>query len=169
MGTIRGFQAKIHVDSDVKPLFHRARSVPYSIREIVEEELQRLQEEGFLEPVEMADWAAPIVPVLKQDKKRYAVTFSSCTVNPVSKLDKYPIPRVEDIFANLQGAKYFTELDLRQVYQQLPLLKESQKLVVINTVYFGTSDSRMVLPLRWGFSESYGEPNTGDQRRRCLH
>ena len=47
------------------------------------------------------------------------------TVNPVSKLDKYPIPRVEDIFATLEKGKFFTKLDLSQAYLQLPLDSES--------------------------------------------
>ena len=68
LGTLNGFKAKIHVQPDTQPRFHRARSVPYALREKVEDELKRLQEEGTLEPVEMAEWAAPIVPVLKRDK-----------------------------------------------------------------------------------------------------
>ena len=55
------------------------------------------------------------------------------TVNPVSKLDRYPIPRIEDLFANLKKGKSFTTLDLSQAYQQLTLDEESRKCVVINT------------------------------------
>ena len=55
------------------------------------------------------------------------------TVNPVSKLDKYPIPRIEDLFANIKKGKSFTTLDLSQAYQQLTLDEESRKCVVINT------------------------------------
>ena len=55
------------------------------------------------------------------------------TINPVSKLDKYPIPKVEDLFATLSGGRVFSKIDLSQAYQQLPLDEESQKLAVINT------------------------------------
>ena len=55
------------------------------------------------------------------------------TVNQVSKLDRYPIPRIEDLFANLKKGKSFTTLDLSQAYQQLTLDEESRKCVVINT------------------------------------
>ena len=55
MGTLKGFEAKIYVDPDVVPKFHRARSVPYALRDKVERELQRLQDEGILEPVEHAE------------------------------------------------------------------------------------------------------------------
>ena len=61
LGTLQGFKAKIHVDSNAQPRFHRARPVPYALRDKVEAELKRLQEEGTIEPVEHSDWAAPIV------------------------------------------------------------------------------------------------------------
>ena len=50
----------------------------------MEAELQRLQEEGTLEPVEIANWAAPIVPVLKSDKSSVQIFGDfRLTVNPV--------------------------------------------------------------------------------------
>ena len=55
------------------------------------------------------------------------------TVNPVSKLDCYPIPKVEDLFARLAGGKSFTKLDLSQAYQQLPLDDQLKQYAVINT------------------------------------
>ena len=67
LGTLKGFQAKIHVDPHAKPHFFKARTVPYAFRDKVEVELKWLQEEGTLEPVEVSAWATPIVPVLKSD------------------------------------------------------------------------------------------------------
>ena len=133
-GTLQGFEAKIHVDPGATPRFCRARTVPYAMRGLVEEELSRLVTEGTLEPVASSEWAAPIVAVLKGDKKSVRICGDfKMTVNPVSKLDKYPIPRVEDIFATLENGKFFTKLDLSQAYLQLPLDSESRKYMVINT------------------------------------
>ena len=134
LGTLQGYQAKIYVDPDAIPRFHRARSVPYALRDMVEKELQQLLQEGTLEPVEIAEWAAPIVVVLKHDKSAVRICSDfSVTVNPVSKLDQYPIPKVSDLFAQLGQGKYFSTLDLSHAYQQLPLEAESRKFVVINT------------------------------------
>ena len=134
LGTLQGYQARIHVDPKAQPKFCRARSVPYSLRDKVEKELTRLQEEGTLEPVEMAEWAAPIVPVLKADKMKVRICGDfRVTVNPVSKLDSYPIPKVEDLFVVLEKGKAYTKLDLTSAYQQLPLDNESKNYVVINT------------------------------------
>ncbi len=72
--------------------------------------------------------------MLKADKKTVCICGDfKQAVNPVSKWDTYPIPRVEDLFAKLAGGKTFTKLDLSQAYQQLPLDDESKQYVVINT------------------------------------
>ena len=127
-------KAKIIVESNASPRFLRARSVPYFYRDMVETELEKLVLEGTLEPVEHSDWAILIVAVLKPDKRRVRICGDfKQTVNPVTKLDKHPIPQVEDLFAKLAGGKAFTKLDLSQAYLQLPLDEESKELVVVNT------------------------------------
>ena len=133
LGKLVGNEAKICVDPLVQPRYCPARTVPYALRDSVEAELQRLQEKEIIEPVKFADWAAPIVPVLKADKKsiRICGDFKQ-TVNAASKLDRYPIPKIEDLFAKLSGGKTFTKLDMSQAYQQISLEEESRKYVVIN-------------------------------------
>jgi len=78
--------------------------------------------------VQTSDWGSPIVAVLKPNGKVRLCGDFKQTVNPVSKLDGYPIPKVEDLFA-----KRFTKLDLSQAYQQLPLSESSKHYVVIST------------------------------------
>ena len=78
-------------------------TVPYSLKAKVEAELNRLLEHGIIEPVHFADWAAPIVPVLKRDGPIRICGYYKVTANRVTKLDKYPLPRIEDLFASLSG------------------------------------------------------------------
>ena len=65
LGKFQGRQAKIEVDPQATPRFCKARTLPYSMRSKVEEEIDRLVSEGILEPVEYAEWAALVVAVLK--------------------------------------------------------------------------------------------------------
>ena len=67
VGTLRGHEAQIHVAEGAQPKFHRPRPVPYALRERVDAELDRLQEEGILRPVKESRWAAPIAVVRKSD------------------------------------------------------------------------------------------------------
>ena len=134
LGTFQGPEVSLVVDAEAPPRFCKARPLPYAMREAVSEELKRLVEEGTLQPVDYAKWAAPMVAVLKGDRKSVRICGDfRITVNPVSKLNRYPLPKVEDLFATLAGGRVFTKLDLTQAYQQLKLDEQSQKYVVINT------------------------------------
>ena len=122
------------MDSNATPSFNLAHSVPYALREKVEQELVRLQQEGVLEPVQVSEWAAPMVAVLKADKTNVRICGDfRLTVNPISMLDRYPMPKTTDLFAKLSKGNFFSKLDLSHAYQQLPLDEESKRYVVINT------------------------------------
>ena len=69
LGTLKGDEAKIIVELGMQPRFCKAHPVPYAFRGQVDEELEHLEREGIITPVQFADWAAPIVPVVKQDAK----------------------------------------------------------------------------------------------------
>ena len=55
------------------------------------------------------------------------------TVNRAARQDKYPIPRIQELFASLAGGKTFSKLDLSNAYLQVPLDESSQQYVTINT------------------------------------
>ena len=112
---------------------HKARQVPFAVKKKVEEELERLQALGVIKPIQFSDWAAPIVPVMKSDGRVRICGDYKITVNRAAKLDKYPIPRIDELFASLVGGKAFTKLDLLHAYLQIPLDEESRQYVVINT------------------------------------
>ena len=67
LGTVKDVKATIHVDPDATPRFFKARSLPFSLKKKVEQELERLQQQGVIAPVQLSDWAAPVVPVIKED------------------------------------------------------------------------------------------------------
>ena len=54
------------------------------------------------------------------------------TINQASKLDCYPIPKVEDLLATLAGGQKFTKLDLSQAYQQVCLAEQVKQYVIVN-------------------------------------
>ena len=71
---------------------------------------------------------------MKQDGKSLRICGDfKLTVNQASKLDRYPIPRIEGLFAKLAGSQSFTKLDMSQAYQQILLDEDSRNLVIINT------------------------------------
>jgi hypothetical protein len=133
LGELQGVQAKIHVAKNVRPRFEKARTVPFAIREKVEKELEHLQSLGVIRPVRFSDWAAPIVPVMKGDGRVRICGDYKVTINRAAKLEKYPIPRIEELFASLAGGKAFSKLDLSHAYLQIPLDEASRRYVTIST------------------------------------
>ena len=132
LGTLQGFKAKIHVDSAATPKFCKPRQVPYAMQEMMETELDRLLAKGIIEPVKFADWAAPIAPVMKSGKEFVCICGDyKLTANVASKLEQYPIPRVEDLFTTVAGGKFFTKLDMSHGYQQIEMDDASKQYVVI--------------------------------------
>ena len=92
LSTLHGYKAKIHVDPAATPKFCKARPIPYVLCGKVETELERLTREGIIEPVQFADWAAPIVPVLKSDKESLLVALWRLQVDGEPGLETRPIP-----------------------------------------------------------------------------
>ena len=133
LGTITPFQAKLSVMPEAQPKFFKPRSVPYALRERVESELDRLEQDGVLEKTHYSDWASPVVAVPKPDGRIRLCGDYKVTVNSVLDVDQYPLPKPEDIFAKLSGGQKFTTLDLTHAYNQLVLDEDSRKYVTINT------------------------------------
>ena len=133
LGTMNSIQASLKLKEDVAPRFHRPRSLPFALKEPVEQELHRLEEAGILEKVSHSEWAAPIVPVPKKDGIVRLCGDYKVTVNQCLDVDQYPIPKPDELFATLPSGKFFSKLDLSQAYQQMQMEEESAKYLTINT------------------------------------
>ena len=133
LGCMEDVEVTIQVDPKIKPKFLKPRSVPFVLKEKVEKELDRLENLKIISPVQQSQWAAPIVPVTKRDGSLRICGDFKTTVNQASRTETYPLPRVDELFANLSGGKHFTKLDLSNAYLQLPLAEESKQYVCINT------------------------------------
>ena len=80
LGTLEGVTVALYVDPQARPRFHKARPISYAYREKVDMELERLQREGVLEPVEFSQWAIPVVRT--SFKRRMAVSGSVVIIEP---------------------------------------------------------------------------------------
>lgn len=99
----------------------------------VSEAVDRMVADGILSPVTTAEWATPVVPVVKPDGSIRVCGGLRLTVNTAMVMKQYPLPRVEDIFARLNGGEVFTTLDLTQACNKLPLDDKAKELTVLNT------------------------------------
>ena len=133
--------AKIYVDNEAVPKYYKSRPLPYVMRDMVDKEIYRLLAEDIIEPVQYLDWAAPVVPVMKADKSVRLCGDYKLTVNQVAKLDRYPIPRIEDLYAHLGNGTTYTKLDMRHAYEHI-LTVGSTSPSTRHEVFSHTSDYR---------------------------
>ncbi|KAL0268628.1 UNVERIFIED_CONTAM: hypothetical protein PYX00_010487 [Menopon gallinae] len=132
LGKCKDVKLTLHLREGSTPKYCQARPVPYAIKEKIEKEIDRLVEEGILSPVESSEWATPIVPVLKKDNTVRLCGSYDVTLNKCLEIDRFPIPKIKDVFASLKGGAFFTKIDLSSAYQQFELTEESKKLTTIN-------------------------------------
>lgn len=122
---------------DNEPVFVRARPVPLALRSAVEKELIRLKREGSIYPVEHSDYGTPIVPVIKSSGDIRICGDYKSTINPKLKMDHYPLPRIDELFAALSEGEEYSKIDLTTAYMQVPLCPDSQACTAIST-HMGT-------------------------------
>ncbi|CAC5397392.1 unnamed protein product [Mytilus coruscus] len=133
IGCVNGSKGNLIMKDNVKPVFMKARPIPYALRPKVEQELDRLEEEGIIIKVPTSEWATPIVPVVKKSGGVRICGDFKVTTNQQLQVDQYPLPRIDDIFASLSGGEKFSKIDLRRAYLQLQMNEESKKYLTINT------------------------------------
>jgi hypothetical protein len=88
------------------------RSYRMSVEELKElkKQLMELQEAGYIRP-NSSPWGAPVLFVQKKDgSQRMCVDYRS--LNDVTVKNKYPLPRIEDLFDQMRGARVFSKIDL---------------------------------------------------------
>ena len=95
---IDGEKARLLVDPQVNPKFYKPRTVPFALKHKVENELNRLEKEGIIKKVQSAEWAAPIVPIMKEDGTIRVCGDHKVTANQAILVDSHPIPKIEELF-----------------------------------------------------------------------
>ncbi|GJR02645.1 putative reverse transcriptase domain-containing protein [Tanacetum coccineum] len=83
------------------------------------EQLQELQNKGFIRPSH-SPWGAPMLFVKKKDgSMRMCIDYRE--LNKLTVKNRYPLPRIDDLFDQLQGVRYFSKIDLQSGYHHLRL------------------------------------------------
>ena len=96
-------------------------------------QLQELLDKGFIRP-SFSPWGAPVLFVKKKDG-----TFRMCIdyreLNKLTIKNRYPLPRIDDLFDQLQGSSFYSKIDLRSGYHQLRVQEEDIHKTAFRTRY----------------------------------
>lgn len=110
LGCARDMEAHVTLKQDARPRFLKARPVPFAIKSKVKEELDRLQKQKVIQPINNSSWATPVVIIKKPDGKLRLCGDFKNTINAQSIIDTYPIPKPEELFSKLAGGKFSQKL-----------------------------------------------------------
>ncbi|XP_019058951.1 PREDICTED: uncharacterized protein LOC109116994 [Tarenaya hassleriana] len=83
----------------------------------LKKQLNELMEKGFIQP-SVSPWGAPVLFVKKKDgSMRLCIDYRG--LNQVTIKNRYPLPRIDELLDQLQGAQWFSKIDLRSGYHQI--------------------------------------------------
>ena len=115
----------VNMSPNLKPVTCKSRRYTTADRKFITEETTRLLKEGIIVPSNSSWRAQVLVTTNPTGKKRMVIDYSR-TVNMYTGLDAYPLPRIDDMINRVSEYKYYTTLDLKSAYHQLPLKVNEQ-------------------------------------------
>ena len=105
---------------------------PLELKEL-KVQMEELVSKGFVRS-STSPWGAPVLFVKKKDGSlRLCIDYRE--LNKVTIRNQYPLPRIDDLFYQLQGAKVFSKIDLRSGYHQLKIRSEDVPKTAFRTQY----------------------------------
>ncbi|GJW05196.1 putative reverse transcriptase domain-containing protein [Tanacetum coccineum] len=108
------------------------RLAPTEMKEL-SKQLQELLEKGFIRP-SSSPWGAPVLFVKNKDGSfRMCIDYSE--LNKLTIKNRYPLPRIDDLFDQLQGSSVYSKIDLRSGYHQLRIREEDIPITAFRTRY----------------------------------
>ncbi|KAL4032966.1 hypothetical protein IC575_006049 [Cucumis melo] len=108
------------------------RMAPSELKEL-KMQLQELVDKGYIRP-SVSPWGAPVLFVKKKDGTlRLCIDYRQ--LNKVTVRNKYPLPRIDDLFDQLRGAALFSKIDLRSGYHQLKVRESDIAKTAFRTRY----------------------------------
>jgi hypothetical protein len=125
---------EVNLEVSGDPVFCKRRILPYGLRESVKRELDSLVQNDILVPVSSSCWATPIVTPLKRDGCTpricgdYRITLNKCLLQ-----QSCTTLEPEDIMNRLSNSSFFSKIDLKNAFLQIPLDESSSCLTTITT------------------------------------
>ncbi|GKB04594.1 putative reverse transcriptase domain-containing protein [Tanacetum coccineum] len=108
------------------------RLAPAEMKELAEQ-LKELSDKGFIRP-SSSPWGAPILFVKKKDGS-FRMCIDYRELNKLTVKNRYPLPRIDDLFDQLQGSNIYSKIDLRSGYHQLRVREEDIPKTAFRTRY----------------------------------
>ncbi|PBO56097.1 hypothetical protein CKX39_26525, partial [Escherichia coli] len=129
----RDIEFRIDLVPGTNPIHKRPYRMAANELAEVKKQVDDLLQKGYIRP-STSPWGAPVIFVEKKDHiQRMCVDYRA--LNEVTIKNKYPLPRIDDLFDQLKGATVFSKIDLRSGYHQLRIREEDIPKTAFTTRY----------------------------------
>ena len=116
---------------DETPVYRKPYAIPLKLHDQLSKQIKEMHEQGLIRP-SRSPFNSPIVPILKADGTiRICIDFRLLNAKIVE--DRYPLPLASDLFYSLAKSEYFSTLDLKSGFHQIPLHEDSRPLTAFST------------------------------------
>ena len=129
----REIDFQIELDSGIEPISRALYKMDAAELKELKVQMEEMVNKGFVRP-STSPWGAPVLFVKKKDgSMRLCIDYRE--LNKVTIHNQYPLPRIDDLFDQLQGAKVFSKIDSRSGYHQLRVHDEDVCKTAFRTRY----------------------------------
>lgn len=130
---IPGLQVKLDIDNEIVPSQVPNYRVPLALEESVNERLSKMERLGIIENApETSKWISPMEVVMK-GKQDYRIVIDMRRPNKAIRRAHYPLPQMKQFHPALEGARYFTKLDISSAYFHIELHPGSREVTTFMT------------------------------------
>ena len=135
IGKLKGVNVMLHVASEAPGAIQKQRRESIPPKEKFDQILDRWHTLDSIEDVgeEPTDWCVNVVLTPKRDGEIVRASLDMTDVNKYIKRTRHTIPTLRELETRLNGAKFFSHLDMNDGYMQLELAEESRKLTTFYT------------------------------------
>ncbi|GJU35713.1 putative reverse transcriptase domain-containing protein [Tanacetum coccineum] len=130
---IREIEFRIELIPGATPVAKSPYRLAPSELEELSGQLKELQDKGFIRP-SSSPWGAPVLFVKKKDGS-FRMCIDYRELNKLTVKNRYPLPRIDDLFDQLQGSQFFSKIDLRSGYHQLRVHEDDIPKTAFRTRY----------------------------------
>ncbi|GJU75775.1 putative reverse transcriptase domain-containing protein [Tanacetum coccineum] len=129
----RQVEFQINLVPSATPVVHASyRLAPLELQEL-STQLQELSGKKIIRPI-YSPWGAPVLFVKKKNGS-FQMCIDYCELNKLTVKNRYPLPRIDDLFDQLQGSSVYSKIDLRSGYHQLRVHDEDISKTAFRTRY----------------------------------
>ena len=114
-----------NIDPDCKPITTKSKRSGEGDRLFIQTEIEKMIKEGVIEE-STSPWRAQVLIVTNERQRKRLVVDYSRTINRFTRLDAYPLPRMDDLAQEISKFKIYSSLDLKSAYHQIPIKEEDK-------------------------------------------